>query len=243
MPNPSGLASDVPLSAHGISQAHELGAHLKILSPAIDKVYASPFYRVLQTLEPGILAINASRPEKLVIHAEHGLGEYFGDADFEQPFAAETAQLRTLFPALDIDDTQTGVIRPRRRGETLPAIHDRFAYCMEHLIRRLDADPAGSKTLLIGTHAAGMISLGRVLTGDMPEDITAAEFNCYVCCLSKFERKGPAAQLQRETKWDPADPDTYPFVDWKGGKGCAGGWKCTLNGDTSFLKDGPERGW
>ena len=31
--------------------------------------------------------------------------------------------------------------------------------------------------------------------------------------------------------------------DWKDGKGIGGGWDCLVNGDTSFLSAGAERGW
>lgn len=69
-PNPTGIPADVTLSAHGVAQAKELGAHLQQTHPPVDAVYASPFYRVIQTLQPGVLAINAGRSEPLAVIAE-----------------------------------------------------------------------------------------------------------------------------------------------------------------------------
>ena len=34
-----------------------------------------------------------------------------------------------------------------------------------------------------------------------------------------------------------------PQIDWRAGKGVAGGWDCVLNGDCSHLEGGEERGW
>ena len=34
-----------------------------------------------------------------------------------------------------------------------------------------------------------------------------------------------------------------PKVDWRAGKGVAGGWDCVINGDCNHLEGGEERGW
>ncbi|KAG7152478.1 Transcription factor tau 55 kDa subunit like protein [Verticillium longisporum] len=50
--SPTGIASDPALTAHGVDQAKELGAHLLTVSPPIEAVYSSPYYRCLQTITP-----------------------------------------------------------------------------------------------------------------------------------------------------------------------------------------------
>jgi len=43
--------------------------------------------------------------------------------------------------------------------------------------------------------------------------------------------------------WDPGNTDEVPDINWRDGRGVAGGWTCEVNGDCSFLKNGEERGW
>jgi transcription factor C subunit 7 len=47
---PTGLIYDSELSAQGLQQALELGVFLQ--DKAIQRIYTSPFYRVLQTILP-----------------------------------------------------------------------------------------------------------------------------------------------------------------------------------------------
>lgn len=51
---PTNLPNDPPLSQLGLEQAEELGACLK--DKGIQRVYSSPFYRVLQTVTPFVKA-------------------------------------------------------------------------------------------------------------------------------------------------------------------------------------------
>lgn len=99
-----------------------------------------------------------------------------------------------------------------------------------------------------------MIAIGRALTGNMPEDECAEDFNCYTCAFSKFARKTPSATTNGSKtptdplaataqKWDPSNPDDVPDINWRNGRGVQGGWTCEVNGDCSFLENGEERGW
>lgn len=106
-----------------------------------------------------------------------------------------------------------------------------------------------------------MIAIGRALTGIMPEDECAEDFNCFTCAFSKFARKpavtettngssAPTANgsgadplLTTAQKWDPSNPDAVPDINWRNGRGVQGGWTCEINGDCSFLENGEERGW
>ena len=58
---------------------------------------------------------------------------------------------------------ETG-IRPSRRGETMDEIHGRVKRALERIIRTADAE--GVRCLVLCTHAATNIALGRALTGD-----------------------------------------------------------------------------
>lgn len=95
------------------------------------------------------------------------------------------------------------------------------------------------------THAAGMICIGRVLTGRMPEDETEEDFRCGTCSLSVFQREKVLKKEEEEIveDWDEKQPDHIPRVDWRDGKGVMGGWECVVNGDCSFLDNGEERSW
>lgn len=51
-PTPTGIPSDPALASYGVLQAEQLAEKLHTLSPGVDVVYSSPFYRCLQTLKP-----------------------------------------------------------------------------------------------------------------------------------------------------------------------------------------------
>lgn len=249
LPTPTGIASDPSLAAHGVNQSKELASHISTLDPPVDVIYSSPFYRCLQTLAPSVSALNTSRPDdsKLRIHVENGLGEFYGLARFDHPSPATLEILHTHFPdALQADHEPA--IRPSVNGESLDTIHDRIAYCLHRVIAALDKDPKGPKALLICTHAASMICIGRALTGNMPEEFGEEDFRCFTCSLSKFERRKGDAEKEVDGKkgeqlWDASEPETVPEVGWRDGTGVGGGWECVVNGDCSFLEKGEERGW
>ena len=105
----------------------------------------------------------------------------------------------------------------------------------------------GERAILICTHAASMIAIGRALTGRMPEDICEEDFKTFTCGVSTFRRRTcNAVGLERARSealegWEPGRP--IPRIRWMDGKGVGGGWDCEVNGDCSFLEDGQERGW
>lgn len=113
----------------------------------------------------------------------------------------------------------------------------------------------GPRAILLCTHAAGMICIGRALTGRMPEDVDEADFGCGTCALSVFVRRKASPQPSASSgdgtngtgteavqHWDPSKPDVVPQVPWVG-KGVGGGWDCVVNGDCNFLQGGEERSW
>lgn len=267
--SPTGIATDPALTSHGVEQAHELATHLMSLDPPVDRVYSSPYYRCLQTVEPflGLWARSASpdAASKPAILGEAGLSEWYGSAHFEHPTSASSDRLAELFPAFD--RSYVPAVAPSRMGESIAQLHDRVALTMDALIKQCDA--AGVRAVLLCSHAATVIALGRVLTGNMPENVEAEDFRAFTCGLSVFRRRpasrsvvaGEAAatssprtvgNLRTPTSQATASPDGYSNglvdpsstgVDWKDGKGVGGGWLCEVNGDCSFLSGGEERGW
>jgi transcription factor C subunit 7 len=145
------------------------------------------------------------------------------------------------FPDL-LDLSYTAALRPDVYGETIEELHDRVAYVMYRAIERIDSTPNGPKSIIICTHAAIMISLGRILTGKMPEDVTVDDFQCYTASLSAYRRKTSPTSIKQVEKWDPSKPKLFPPVDWKG-NGVLGEWTSELNSDTSHLSSGAQRGW
>ncbi len=168
--------------------------------------------------------------------------DFYGLARFDHPSPAPLPVLHTHFPN-QLHKSYKPVLIPSANGESISALHDRIAYTMHRIIAELDADPAKPKAVLISTHAASMIAMGRVLTGTMPEDIGEEDFKCFTCSLSRFERKNKSAKASRVELWNDATRDHVPDVDWRDGKGLIGGWDCVVNGDCSFLSGGEERGW
>ncbi|TKA72213.1 hypothetical protein B0A49_03938 [Cryomyces minteri] len=246
---PTGIPSDPALASYGVDQARQLADRITSLSPPVDIIYSSPFYRCLQTLEPAVKKLAVKNPD-IKVRVENGLGEFYGLARFDHPSPATLDVLHTHFPTLHA--TYKPLFVPSTNGESIPTLHDRIAYTLHNIISTLDEDPSGPKALLLCTHAASMIAMGRVLTGRMPDDEGEDDFRCFTCSLSKFTRKnskpssdtnGTSAAPSDVQKWDSSTPDLIPDVNWRNGMGVAGGWVCETNGDCSFLSGGEERGW
>lgn len=123
-------------------------------------------------------------------------------------------------------------------GESIADLHDRIAYALHEIIRKSDEE--GVKAIIICSHAASILAIGRALTGCMPQDVEEQDFRPFTCGLSRFERRSLEAHADVE-KW--REGDDIPRIAWKGGVGVGGGWKCVVNGDCSFLSGGEERGW
>ncbi|KAF2750475.1 phosphoglycerate mutase family protein [Sporormia fimetaria CBS 119925] len=211
---PTGIPTDAPLTAYGVEQSEELAKHLLSINPPIDRIYSSPFYRCLQTVKPTASRLFAEGKGGGKIRIEHGLGEFYGKAHFKHPTPPDLAMLNGHFQDLDAEYVSGHV--PHVNGEMIAELHERVKNAIMHIIETLDQDPEGPKTVLICTHAAIMICLGRVLTGKMPEDPDEDDFQCYTASLSTFKRKSPATVAS---------------------------WECTGNAETHFLKNGGERGW
>lgn len=167
--------------------------------------------------------------------------EWYGVARFDHPSPGSPELLRRFFPTYSA--TYQPSIIPSTSGETLKELHDRCAYAMLRIISDLNKEERGPRAVLICTHAASLIAIGRALTGHMPEDVGMEDFKPYTCGLTTFVRRRvpEGDDVQEVPFWK--EGMAIPKVDWGEGKGVAGGWDCVVNGDCSHLKDGAERGW
>jgi transcription factor C subunit 7 len=152
---------------------------------------------------------------------------------------------------------------PSTRGETIPQLHNRVATTLAAIIADADADiraeeeqenrKPSSKAILICSHAATLIAMGRALTGNMPDDPNEEDFHVYTAGLSTYVRRRKTQQDEYYTEEEGSSliaagtkllPESEVRVPvWKGGKGVGGGWDCVANCDCSFLSGGEERGW
>ncbi|KAK3379579.1 histidine phosphatase superfamily [Lasiosphaeria ovina] len=122
----------------------------------------------------------------LKIRGETGLGEWYGSASFEHPIPAARSKLDALFPALLDPDYRPAVV-PTRMGESIAELHDRVAATMDALVA--DCDREGVRAVLLCSHAAVIIALGRVLTGAVPDSVEAEDFRAFTCGLSVYRRR------------------------------------------------------
>lgn len=194
------------------------------------------------------------------IRPEHGLSEWYGSADFEHPRPAPAATLKRMFPAYDA--SYASVAQPSATGETIAQLHDRVAAATEGLIARCDAE--GVRAALLCTHAAVVIALGRVLTGNMPASVEEEDFRAFTCGLSVYRRREPqrasssfrnaadsagqhpSGDDESSTRLEPGSETRNAdlgSLGWRNGRGVGGGWICEVDSDCSFLSGGEERGW
>ncbi|KAI5926590.1 histidine phosphatase superfamily [Camillea tinctor] len=196
--SPTGLPTDPPLTSHGVEQASELAQHLLKLDPPIEQVYSSPYYRCLQTIQPFVSLRRSStqvydqssppgsEQDSFRIRCEKGLSEWYGLAHFTHPTAAPLDELQTFFP--EVDANYVSGLAPPRNGELIPELYERVAACIQAIIERSDRE--GKKAILVCSHAAVIIALGRVLTGRVPKDATVEDFGAFTCGLSIYRRQG-----------------------------------------------------
>ncbi|KAJ3524136.1 hypothetical protein NM208_g12173 [Fusarium decemcellulare] len=167
--SPTGIPADPALTSHGVSQARELGEHLMNLDPPIDVVYSSPYYRCLQTITPFVELKQQQLQNEpgtkdtapAVIRPEYGLCEFFGAAPFDHPIPASSKRLKASFPAYD--ENYVSALTPSRKGETIQDLYGRVAAAVQAIIDRCDAE--GRRAVVLCTHAAVVIALGRVPHG------------------------------------------------------------------------------
>lgn len=121
--------------------------------------------------------------------------------------------LRRYFPQIADPTTHDPLLYAPREGETITEIHERAVRFLNLLIDHVDTSLPDVKTVLLVSHAATVITLGRALSGDREKDVRAG-----TCSLSYYERVREDRQSNRGL----------------------GEWACRLNGSTQHLKQGEE---
>ena len=127
------------------------------------------------------------------IRVEAGISEWYGLAPWEHPTSAPLAELTTLFPAAPLDDQYRSRVVPPRHGESIAQLHDRVAAAIGAIIEQSDRE--GARAIVLNTHAAVMIALGRVLTGRMPTSVDEEDFKAFTCGLSIYRRRPSRVRL------------------------------------------------
>lgn len=202
---------DPVLTAHGQSQARHLADYLASL-PASEQpqlIISSPYYRCLQTSLP-----TASKL-KLELVAEPGLAEWFPTATAStgpHPHPARAEYMKEFVPELSL--SWKPMLYPDSNGESIAELHARARRVLDLIQQR--CEELGVSRVLICSHAATIIAMGRVLLNDDADGKREKFIGAGTATLSKYTR-------QQEGK--------------------NGEWKHELNGDASFLPGGVEREW
>ncbi|UKZ80693.1 hypothetical protein TrVFT333_008456 [Trichoderma virens FT-333] len=214
IPSPTGIAVDPALTAHGVDQSRQLAQHLMTT--------ITPFVELQQEKQ------------------HHGQRTSAGsDAPLPPPsygLNTESASvLKSLFPAFD--ESYVSAQHPPKRGETLAQLQARLTATMQSIIDRCDAEDR--RAVVLCTHAAVVIMLGRILTGDFPETVDADDFRAFTCGLSVYRRRLNNRDEGLREKGDLPDKEPNPSA----AAAAVGGWSCEANSDCRFLINGEERGW
>ena len=145
--------------------------------------------------------------------------------------------LRRFFP--DVVDRTT--IVPDAYGETIEEVHDRMAYALARIIAEADAASTSEEpeAIVLSSHAAPLIAIGRALQGRMPEDPSEKDFDTFTCSISTYLRRSKSTDMDL-TAW--TEGERIPKTGWRG-KGVGGGWTCTANANVDHLINGGERNW
>lgn len=148
------------------------------------------------------------------------------------------------------------LITPSPNGETIAELHDRVAVALDAIIGEVDAEIADyeahhpeeihrSKAILLCSHAAPIIAMGRALTGNTPRNAFERDFKPFVAGLFKFVRRRRMSAGDAATCADETGKGGSGVVvpDWKNNKGVRGGWDCVVNGSCEHLNEGEGRVW
>ncbi|KAM0602780.1 hypothetical protein ACHAP1_007267 [Verticillium nonalfalfae] len=127
------------------------------------------------------------------IRPESGIAEWYGAAPFEHPTPATAEVLKPMFPRYD--ETYRAAVVPAVKGETIEGLYERVAAGVGAIIDQCDAE--GIRAVVLCSHAATIIALGRVLTGEIPTTVDVEDFRAFTCGLSIFRRRKNPPQTTR----------------------------------------------
>ncbi|CAO3646799.1 unnamed protein product [Cunninghamella echinulata] len=173
---PTHLPYDPPLSSFGLEQAKELGHFLK--DKNIQRIYASPFYRVLQTVQP------LTEHTQLSVHLDYAMSEWYGTAYETYKAPASIDLLQSLFPTMKIEKEYKSSIPLPIGSETELKCHERTKKGLNQLIHQLDSEEKDVQVILLAGHAASVICAVRGLLNDNDKVV-----KCGTCSLSRLIRR------------------------------------------------------
>ncbi|ORZ22223.1 histidine phosphatase superfamily [Absidia repens] len=172
---PTGLTHDSQLSVEGLQQAEELGVFLQ--DKAIQRIYTSPFYRVLQTILP------LAKVTQVPIHIDYAMAEWYGEAYPEYLLPTTIENQQKLFPELDFQVDYVSSVEVPDGPETVAKCHQRTQKGLDNLIKQLD-DEGEVSTILLSGHAATVITAVRTLMDDPNLAVKSG-----TCSLAKLVRR------------------------------------------------------
>lgn len=84
-PTPTGNPADPALNSYGVRQSHELATHITdaTFHPKPFRIYSSPFYRCLQTIQPSVEALKRIQESEETKSSQGGSGEIDRHAKFD----------------------------------------------------------------------------------------------------------------------------------------------------------------
>ncbi|CAI4036414.1 hypothetical protein SMKI_15G2580 [Saccharomyces mikatae IFO 1815] len=234
-PDPlTGIDSDVPLAEHGVQQARELAHYLLSLDNQPEAVFASPFYRCLQTTQP------IAKLLEVPVYLERGIGEWYRpDRKPVIPVPAGYEILSKYFPGI-ISPEWDSTLTPSKKGETEQEMYIRFKTFWPLFIEHVEKEYPNVECILLVTHAASKIALGMSLLGycnpRMPLNENGDKIRSGSCSLDKYEILRKSYDTIDDVDSQNQTALTYvPFKDRK--------WVLTMNGNTEFLSGGEEMNW
>ncbi|KAI9487875.1 MAG: histidine phosphatase superfamily [Benjaminiella poitrasii] len=183
-PLPTRLRNDPTLSKLGRKQSQEVAAFLKTKN--IDRIYSSPFYRVLETVYPLVEQTNVP------LYIDYSMAEWYGSAHGQYLPCAPLAELKELFPKLNIEDHQSSIPLPTGI-ESVHECHIRVKKGLDKLIAQLDNEPNSPQTILLSGHAASAICAVRALLKDANYPV-----RCGTCSLSHLVRQNDGTWQLKE---------------------------------------------
>ncbi|WVO16809.1 hypothetical protein L204_104495 [Cryptococcus depauperatus] len=245
---PTGMNRDPPLAVHGLEQAKHLADFLASHDstqpyPRPEIIFSSPFYRCIQTALSSAEALGLileepqdGKKSKKGIHLEHGLGEWYSPVRSGtglHPRPAQPIKLIPLFPSGSINPSYTSTVYPSRKGETLKSLHERAEIFVDAFISRVEGEWPEVKCVVIFSHAASLIAIGRALTGNRDLEVLAG---CATTSLYKRKLLGSKFQFDYPSPPSSALLDSLPPCG-------TGQWAMVYSGRHDYLPSGFERDW
>ncbi|KAL7750563.1 hypothetical protein RI367_003904 [Sorochytrium milnesiophthora] len=250
LPSLTGLVHDPPLSPLGELQANELANLVSSTWPPHQRprsIFCSPFYRCIQTITPTLIA---RRGSDLRLTLDDGIAEWYSTLTIKthppllleqlapagsvpdashvptRKLPASRDLLRSLFaeqsPLIDWDARPIFAADPRLATveESQDALLERVQLFLRDMVAQ---GHTRDGPVMLVTHAATAIAIGRALTNDRTREV-----RCGVASVSTYTYTTPSAselpRLDDNGQWSPA-------------------WSCTQNGYTDHLTSGEVHNW